>query len=809
MKFLYGLILPAGTIGKDPISWSEEDLNGRVPIMFAESASSEYEDITSLRRIWDLWQLTGRDFIYSRKVAKEYFDTLPIGNCGCGDEAGRFLELSDDEKDAACNFQIGPQEKRIAFVGLSEILKRNLNYSNLTYDSRLKRSGAAITNLVTHLPSNYKEALKEIVDNQTFYKYIQFGLEGTVEGDPESLFDYILGRAGTSFDGIGLRQKPWTPINGLTMEQLTDLLITILKDGEYIYAVGNINIAQPMPPGGQNDLKVSVRSASTENIDLLAPISNIVDGVTMVDGDRILIKNQTDPTENGIYIWGAPLTRATDADGMPANEISSGMFVFVEEGTQQIGSGWILTTPNPIELGVTALTFVQFSEDHQTEITEITYANLMTLYTTGAMKKGFYKITDRGDEGIIVKANTQSSLDDYASGIFLNADYGAIGVYSGITGSQLGVWYAGLNPALDDVVIWNNRHYLKSVDGVEAIEPNASALYTLLPKSITTGHIRETDLIIYDFVNDSIVARHDKRGNKVNNISLSYFQFGNDNVYDNTIEQRAGFNCMNQRGMAFGNTFKNEVVVTLNNTHTSRVQYNNFGGDRSVICNIAGIVNKLNKCQIFPAVDIELFNGVGYENLTITPYYSNFTETLSLNDPTIYNAGKLTIPDNYNYVGVFTLTIVAATYNITSFDETKFGLHPITFISDVGKTGTFTPTDIGSAVAGDYVSGEENSDTIVGRIDGNDELVVKLSGNLVIKVSSVTNATTSSGDKHFEHSQALAESIWNINHNMNKYPSVSLVDDTGTVMYAEILHLNNDNVRVTFSEPVIGKAYLN
>lgn len=112
--------------------------------------------------------------------------------------------------------------------------------------------------------------------------------------------------------------------------------------------------------------KTSVRAATTANIASLSSASVTQDGVTLVAGDRLLVKNQSTGSQNGIYVVGtvsggnAPLTRATDAD--TSAEVVSGMFCFVTEGTVNGTTGWVLSTLNPITLGTTSLTFTQFSE---------------------------------------------------------------------------------------------------------------------------------------------------------------------------------------------------------------------------------------------------------------------------------------------------------------------------------------------------------------------------------------------------------------------------------------------------------------
>lgn len=108
------------------------------------------------------------------------------------------------------------------------------------------------------------------------------------------------------------------------------------------------------------DWKASARAASTANVSVSsAPAS--IDGVTLANTDRVLLKDQTAPAENGLYVFngaGSALTRATDADA--SAEVTAGMVVPVAEGTVNADTFWLLTTNDPITLGTTGLTFTQF-----------------------------------------------------------------------------------------------------------------------------------------------------------------------------------------------------------------------------------------------------------------------------------------------------------------------------------------------------------------------------------------------------------------------------------------------------------------
>jgi hypothetical protein len=108
------------------------------------------------------------------------------------------------------------------------------------------------------------------------------------------------------------------------------------------------------------DVKDSCRAATTGNITLSAP--QTIDGVSLIAGDRVLVKDQSTASGNGIYVVAAGAwSRSTDADNTPAGEVTGGMFTFVTEGTVNADSGWVLTTNDAIVLGTTSLAFAQFS----------------------------------------------------------------------------------------------------------------------------------------------------------------------------------------------------------------------------------------------------------------------------------------------------------------------------------------------------------------------------------------------------------------------------------------------------------------
>lgn len=105
------------------------------------------------------------------------------------------------------------------------------------------------------------------------------------------------------------------------------------------------------------DVKASVKAATTANITLSG--TQTVDGVSLSAGDRVLVKNQTTASQNGLYVVAAGAwSRSNDMDAWA--EVP-GAFTFVEEGTTLADTGWVCTSNAGGTLGTTAINFTQFS----------------------------------------------------------------------------------------------------------------------------------------------------------------------------------------------------------------------------------------------------------------------------------------------------------------------------------------------------------------------------------------------------------------------------------------------------------------
>lgn len=125
------------------------------------------------------------------------------------------------------------------------------------------------------------------------------------------------------------------------------------------------------------DPKESVRAATTADLGFTyltgtltagSAGTTVIDGITLADGNRVLVKNQTDAKENGIYVasdTGAGsatvLTRSFDMDGTPAAEVSGGNFTFVEQGTASEGQGFIVIGDGILTLDTDDIVWTQVS----------------------------------------------------------------------------------------------------------------------------------------------------------------------------------------------------------------------------------------------------------------------------------------------------------------------------------------------------------------------------------------------------------------------------------------------------------------
>ena len=206
------------------------------------------------------------------------------------------------------------------------------------------------------------------------------------------------------------------------------------------------------------DVKTSVVAATTANITLSAP--QTIDGIAVIAGDRVLVKNQTTASANGIYVVAAGAwTRSTDADSW-AELISA--FVFVERGTINADTGYVCTVDPGGTLNSTNVTFAQFSGAG-------TYVAGNGLALTG----NSFSVT-----GTSNRISVSGSGVDIASTYVGQTSITTLGTITSGTwnGSTIDVARGGigLTTAVNGLLKGNGTGYLVAVAGTDYLDPNST-----------------------------------------------------------------------------------------------------------------------------------------------------------------------------------------------------------------------------------------------------------------------------------------------------------------------------------------------
>ena len=167
-----------------------------------------------------------------------------------------------------------------------------------------------------------------------------------------------------------------------------------------------------------------VRVATTANITLSG--TQTIDGVAVIAGDRVLVKDQTDQKTNGIYtVASSTWSRSTDADNTPDGELKGGDFTLVLEGTANEGYGYVCSNTSAISIGTTNITYAPFNAAKAvTAGTGLTESAPGTLaIATGGVTSGMIADATIVDADISASAAiAQSKISGLSSSLSAKAD---------------------------------------------------------------------------------------------------------------------------------------------------------------------------------------------------------------------------------------------------------------------------------------------------------------------------------------------------------------------------------------------------
>lgn len=158
------------------------------------------------------------------------------------------------------------------------------------------------------------------------------------------------------------------------------------------------------------DWKQSVRVGTTANLGALSGLLT-VDGVTLVANDRVLVKDQSTGSTNGIYLAASgSWTRSTDADANA--EVTAGLSVMITEGTTLADTQWRLTTNDVVVVGTTALVFAQIGAGSSyTAGTGISIGGNVISVDTAVVVRKFASTVGDGSATSIAVSHGLSTLD--------------------------------------------------------------------------------------------------------------------------------------------------------------------------------------------------------------------------------------------------------------------------------------------------------------------------------------------------------------------------------------------------------------
>jgi hypothetical protein len=158
------------------------------------------------------------------------------------------------------------------------------------------------------------------------------------------------------------------------------------------------------------DVKNSVKAATTANITLSN--TQTIDGVALSVGDRVLVKDQTTASQNGIYVVASSSwTRSTDADA-PA-ELNPGTFVFVEQGTINDNTGFVVVSDSVVTIGTDDINWTLFSASGTLIAGNGLSKNGYTLEVNVAGSGGI----ELSSDALQLKSTIAGTGLDYASGV--------------------------------------------------------------------------------------------------------------------------------------------------------------------------------------------------------------------------------------------------------------------------------------------------------------------------------------------------------------------------------------------------------
>jgi hypothetical protein len=211
-------------------------------------------------------------------------------------------------------------------------------HTNITVSYNDNSNSISLTGAQTYSDENAQDAVGNAVGNGLDYD----DNTGAISVDPS---EFALSAVGAPTADISLASYKITNLG--TPTSSTDAATKAYVDG----------VSQGL------HIHASVKAATTTNVDIATELEpgDIIDGVTLAENDRVLVKSQTNSAQNGIYVVQASGAALRASDFNEPIEVDGGDFVFVTQGTLYNDTGWVQVTDNVVTIGTDPIVFTQFS----------------------------------------------------------------------------------------------------------------------------------------------------------------------------------------------------------------------------------------------------------------------------------------------------------------------------------------------------------------------------------------------------------------------------------------------------------------
>lgn len=214
--------------------YTSQDLNNNAPYKTSDTVETGYVDISSIENWWWFFEQDRHSWIC--KDYKYYRNQILIlANFVIG-----WSNLSQREKEISASiFAVGDTE-RLEVYTVEEQINQGVIHHHRSVKSRTDRLERVQIEIFNRIDKAYWFEIATDLEGIKLH-YLQEGREGTLEGDPEGLFDYIDGsnRPGTSWDGnttgkVGVRDKAFSVVGFNNCSDFADYTLDILKNGNYM-----------------------------------------------------------------------------------------------------------------------------------------------------------------------------------------------------------------------------------------------------------------------------------------------------------------------------------------------------------------------------------------------------------------------------------------------------------------------------------------------------------------------------------------------------------------------------------------------